>query len=71
MTQAQVTLKVSPAELQIIDDALRMYAYVNRYLHQPEGHEYPLKGFQHITRGGNPLALLLQANEIRKDIELK
>lgn len=71
MAQAQVTLRVSPAELQIIDDALRMYAYANRFLYKPEGHEYPLEGFQHIVRGNDHRVLLMQANKLRQDIGLK
>jgi hypothetical protein len=71
MAQAQVTLKVSPAELQMIDDALRMYAWVNRDLANPQGRKHPLEGFHHIVRGNDHRVLLMQANKIRQDIGLK
>lgn len=71
MAQAQVTLKVSPAELQTIDDALKMYAYANRFLTKSLGHKHPLEGFQHNIRGGDARILVIQANKLRQDIGLK
>ena len=73
MAQAQATLKVSPRELQVIDDALRMYAYVNRDLARPEdrARAHPLDGFQHIIRGGDARMLVVQADKLRKDIGMK
>ena len=71
MAQAPVMLKVSPAELQIIDDALRMYAWVNKSLAYPLERKHPLEGFQHIVRGNDHRTLLMKANKIRQDIGLK
>lgn len=72
MTIAVVTLKVTPNELQVISEALKMYAYANRHLTK-EYAKHPLDGYQHDTSIGqnDPRRLVLAANKIRQDIGLK
>lgn len=69
MATATVTIKVTPAELHTIDEALRLYVYV--------GHQPPLivmgKPFEHYTWSTDREELrdrADQAEALRKDISL-
>ena len=72
MASAIVTLKVTPQELQVIDQALRMWSYASGNLHD-NAYAHPLERYQHdLTMvGGNPLQATMIANKLRKDIGFK
>lgn len=72
MAQATVSLKVTPNELQIIDEALRMYVYANRNIHRDD-RAHPLEGLKlNLSIGENDhRRLALCAEEIRRGIGLK
>ena len=72
MASTQVTLKVTPHELQTIRAALRMYAYANAHMDR-EGYKHPLEGFQHDLSicAGDPRKATMYANEIIQGIGLK
>ena len=72
MAIATVTLKVSPLELQIIDEALKMYAFANRRLHR-EDCAHPLEGYQHSASvgEGDPRRCAGLATLIRQNIGLR
>jgi hypothetical protein len=70
MAQATVTLKVTPNELQVVAEALRMYARANRDLAKDSD---LLEGYQLLVSigDGNNRKLAMMATKIRQDIGLK
>ena len=72
MVNAQVTLKVSPHELQIIEAALHMYAYANGNMDR-EVYAHPLEGYKPDLSicQGDPRKAKMYANEIIQGIGLK
>ena len=70
MMNATVTLKVTPNELQIIDAALKMYAYA---MIEREGRTHRLDGYQLDLSicDGDPRMAMMAAQKIRRDIGLK
>lgn len=72
MAQATVSLKVTPNELQIIDEALKMYTYACRNIHRDD-RAHPLNGLKlNLSIGGNDhRRLAAHADEIRRDIGLR
>lgn len=72
MANAQVTLKVSPHELQIIKAALHMYAYASGNIGR-DGYAHPLEGYRldWSTCQGDPRKAKMYANEIIQGIGLK
>jgi hypothetical protein len=71
MAQAQVTMKVSPNELQVISEALRMYAFAMRRIKR-EDVKHPLDEFKvDLSVGGDHRKLSMAADKIRQDIGLK
>jgi len=71
MAQATVTLKVTPRELKVIDEALRMWAFAAGNLNAP-GYDHPLQGYQFDLTMVNSsrIEATTVANRIRKDIGL-
>lgn len=69
MSTAQVTIKVSPQEHKIIQDALEMYAYAMRHMLQGSYQQHPLKGFQFKSRLDIDIRkLAATASRIRREI---
>ena len=71
MATAQVTLKVSPYDLQIVCEALCLYAYVHRHKGEKS---VALRGgsFKHDLSiiEGDPRKGVLAANELLRDFGL-
>jgi len=72
MARATVSLKVTPNELQIVDEALRMYAYACRNIHRDD-RAHPLDGLKmNLSIGENDhRRLAMVAEETRRGIGLK
>jgi len=69
MAIAQVTLKVTPQEHKIIQDALEMYAYAMRHM-LDKSCQHPLEGFQIKSRLNIDIRkLAAAASRIRREID--
>ena len=71
MAQAQVVIKVTPNELQVIDKALEMYTYACRNMNRDD-RNHPLDGFKiNLAFAGNdPRKAAIVASKIKQDIGL-
>jgi hypothetical protein len=67
---AIVTLKVSPAELQIIDDALAIYVYRMQLTTTQEQERDNIPNPDISIRKGNPQFCIQKASELRQHIGL-
>ena len=70
MATAQVTLKLSPHELQIVREALRLYRYTSAGFVDGTGQTEPFKHAFEIVNG-DALCAVRIANELLRDIGLK
>jgi hypothetical protein len=68
---AVVTLKVTPKELQIINEALGMYAQVLSNVDRRQPMFEGMKQIDLSVHDGNAYQGLMDTNRIRKDIGLK
>lgn len=70
MATAKVTLTVKPEELQVIDEALRMYSFALKRLGYVT-HEHPLEHYRLKILSGDNRKESMMAEKIRQDIGLK
>jgi len=76
MAQATVTIKITPLELQVITEALKMLGYVSRHCVRDPGaveKPQPLAGYQYdlILAEGDPRKLAVLAERIRGELGLR
>lgn len=71
MASAQATLKLTPSELQVVSDALAMYAYAMKRFYRDATGDNLLAGHTLKMRGNDSRKLTIMAERIRRDIDLQ